>query len=241
MSAVQTFSKTQQHVKAVRFEGGREDAMAIVKWAGGGAYIPATNTDPREYVQINSMYGPRDVKVGEYVVQVDDGQFIPFKPEPFSIEFRLVTDEETSMVKHARAELERFPNEDPDFVESIMAAIKGFDTYRGHSGGSSAVAIHMLTRLLNRENLLPLTDDEEEWEFRPGKDYGLEYDLWQNKRNSKALSADNGKTYYLVDGPLIDGEKVFYDSEFKDFVPEIEEEDLKSDDEKEEANGSDLS
>jgi hypothetical protein len=58
------------------------------------------------------------------------------------------------------------------------------------------VAIEQLNRLLNFENLSPLTSDSGEWIDRTEMS---SYPLWQSKRNSKAFSEDGGKTYYLLD------------------------------------------
>jgi hypothetical protein len=85
--------------------------------------------------------------------------------------------------------------EDPEYAESIIKAVEGFTSF-GHSGGSAEVAIDQLTRLLRFENLAPLTDDSDEWIDRSAES---QYPLWQNARNSKAISPDGGKTYRLVD------------------------------------------
>lgn len=240
---IQTYRKIKTHVQVVRFEGGRESAMEICRWVGAGsAYIPSTNKDPQEYVQVPSMFGPRDAKVLDYITKIEDDTFLIYRPEALETEYEKVTDEDRRLVKHARAELSRFPNEDPEFVESIINAIKAFASYPGHSGNSAAIAIHMITALLNGHNLLPLTDDRDEWELHPGVKYGTDQDLWQSKRNSKAMSENGGKTYYLVDEPVNeDGTHIYHTSEPKDFEPEIDPEDLKSDDEKKEVNESNLS
>lgn len=226
---IQTFEKVQSFVQAIRYEGGRESAIEICRWVGNNsAYIPPTSTDPREYVQIPTMFGPRDITAGNWVVKIDETQFLTYKPEVMEAEFKLVQDEEHRLIQHARRELSQFAGEEPDFVESIIATIKGFASYKGHSGSSAAIAIHMVTALLNGENLLPLTDDPEEWELHKGETYGMDYDLWQNKRNSKAISKDGGKTYFLSD----EEDRNIYDSESKDAKPEIDPDDLLSLDEK---------
>lgn len=231
---IQTFEKVQTFVQAIRFEGGRESAMEICRWVGNNsAYIPSTKEDPREYVQIPTMFGPRDMKVGEYVVRIDDKQYVTYKSEPMSLEFRLVEDEDHRLIQHARRELGMFPNEDPSFVESIVNAIKGFASYPGHSGSSAAIAVHMLTALLNGQNLLPLTDDPEEWEYHPKEKYGVDKDMWQNKRNSAAISYDEGKHYFLSNEMSEEGKpSVIYEAESKDFKPEIDPDDLLSPEEK---------
>ena len=231
----QTFKRRHdQFVTAALFEGGRTAAMELCKWMGSGSsYIPQTHTDPREYVQIPTPFGPRDITAGNWIVRSGDGTFLPYKDGPFGVEFTLVEDEDARLIQHARVELAKFPNEDAAFIESIMNTIKAFSEYKGHSGGSSSVAIKMVTMLLNGFNLLPLTDDPEEWEYRPGADYGIDNNYWQSTRNSAALTQDETlKTYFLVtDKKNVDGTLIIYNTEAKDFVPEITEEDLKNDEE----------
>lgn len=250
MTMIKTFKKTQVHIHAVRWEAdnlesARLSAMEICKWVGSGsAYIPPTKDDPRSYLQIPTMFGPRDAKVGDYVAKIEENTFLVYKPAAFESEYQAVTDEEHRLIQHARHELSMFPNEDPEFIESIINAVKSFTEYRGHSGSSAEIAVQMLSALLNGRNLLPLTNDPDEWEFKPGADYDIETDLWQNKRNSAALSEDGGKTFFLVNekqpGELVgDKQQVrIYTSVDKNFEPVIDPEDLKSDDEKEEVNES---
>ena len=224
---IQTFKKIVTHVEAVMFEGGHAQAMEMCKWIGGGSsYLPKTNEDPREYLQVPTMFGPRDAKVGDYAVKIEENTFLVMKKEVLYAEYALVEDSDHPLVAHARHELGMFPNEDPDFKESLVSAIKGFVTYRGHSGSSSEIAIHMLKALLDGDNLLPLTDDPDEWVRHGAEEYGMAETLWQNKRNSKAISKDEGKTYFLSNDkkePL-----TMYDSLSKDFAPKIDPNDLES-------------
>lgn len=98
-----------------------------------------------------------------------------------------------SLVNHARRELELI-GEDPAYSASLVAAIAAFASF-GHSGGSAEVAKEQLRKLLNFENLAPITDNPEDWEDR-SKENG--WPLWQNERNSKLFSEDGGKTYWNV-------------------------------------------
>jgi len=82
--------------------------------------------------------------------------------------------------------------EDPAFTQSILAAISAFESY-GHSGASHEIGVDMLTRLLRRENLSPLTDEPTEWTNR-SEESG--YALWQNNRNPSCFSEDGGLSYY---------------------------------------------
>lgn len=248
---VTILEKTETRVHAMRFEGGRESALEICRWVGNGSsYIPTTNVDPREYLQVPTMFGPRDITAGNWVVRVNgvDGLgYLTYKPEALFAEYTEIKDGDSPLIAHARRELAMFPQEEPELIESLMAAVAGFATYSGHSGSSHAMAAHMLSSLVRMENLLPLTDDPEEWHLHKAGE-AVEEDTWQNKRNSKALSLDGGKTYFLVNLPLgDDGERQIFNSEDHTFVPEIDPEDLKSDEDeavevlKEESDGSDLS
>lgn len=111
--------------------------------------------------------------------------------------------EESNLVTHARAELERIGQfkEDPEFAESIVGAVAAFAAY-GHSGGSAGAGIAMLHELLQFKPLGPLTDDPDEWQHvgaqEPRTPTGTG-EVWQSRRRSDAFSEDGGKTYYLVD------------------------------------------
>lgn len=98
-----------------------------------------------------------------------------------------------SLVEHAKRELELCGQfaEDPAYAQSIVAAVAAFASY-GHSGGSAGVALHQLTALLRFEALSPLTSDPDEWVDHGG--------VWQNRRDSRAMSGDGGKTWWYVDG-----------------------------------------
>lgn len=235
---IQTFENKKTYVHAMRFDGSATSAMEMCKWIGGGsAYIPDTKTDPFRYVRVPTMVGPRNIEEGYWVVKIESGAFMPYREEALFAEYKQVLDtvvgvEESRLIKHARTELSMFPNEEPAFVESIIDTIKAFCSYEGHSGGSSSVAIHMVTALLNGQNLLPLTNEPEEWTFHAKETYGVEQDMWQNKRNSQAISYDGGVTYFLVNEESTDDGVKVYTSQDKDWTPDIEEEDLKSDEEK---------
>lgn len=107
---------------------------------------------------------------------------------------------------HARRELELCGQleSDPEFGMSLLAAIAGFSTYPGHSGGSHYAAVEMLTDLLNMRNLSPLTNNPDEWfKHTPDTWDGVNH-VWQNKRNSEAFSTDGGLTYTLLSEPKSD-------------------------------------
>jgi acyl carrier protein len=105
-----------------------------------------------------------------------------------------------SLVEHARHELELLGQfvEDQAFAQSIVAALSAFASY-GHSGGSAAVAVDLMCRLLRREPLTPITSDPAEWVDRSemsGRPW------WQNRRDSRAMSHDGGATWWYVEGRL---------------------------------------
>lgn len=104
--------------------------------------------------------------------------------------------EESNLVAHARRELNAI-GEDPDVIEGYLKVIQAFADM-GHSGGSASVAIPVLNELFQFHNLSPLTDDPEEWFYHDHEVYGVENDVWQNKRCGEAFSNDGGKTYYLL-------------------------------------------
>jgi hypothetical protein len=101
------------------------------------------------------------------------------------------------IVEHAQRELDRCGQyaADPGYAQSLICTVAAFASY-GHSGGSAEVAIEQLNNLLRFEALSPLTDDPAEWEDR--SDMSTQ-PWWQSIRDSRAMSHDGGKTYWLVD------------------------------------------
>lgn len=106
----------------------------------------------------------------------------------------------SNLVAHARRELELI-GEEPDIIKGYLKVIQAFSDM-GHSGGSAMVAIPTINRLLQFENLAPLTDDPEDW-------IEVRYGTWQNRRCSRMFSEDGGKSYTDVD----DREKIVHFSE----------------------------
>lgn len=100
---------------------------------------------------------------------------------------------ESGLVAHARRELERIGEEDYviDWYLSVVRAFTGF----GHSGGSASVMLSVLERLLRYEPLTELTDDPVEWIDRSEMS-GMPW--WQNARDSRAMSHDGGRTYWMT-------------------------------------------
>lgn len=104
--------------------------------------------------------------------------------------------EESNLVKHARYELELL-NEEPKVVKEYLDMIRVFSSM-GHSGYSAAYFIDVLTLLLKFENLMPLSDNPDEWMYISEDRWGNEGGIWQNRRNGGAFSNDGGKSYYLL-------------------------------------------
>lgn len=103
-----------------------------------------------------------------------------------------------NLVKHAEREL-KILGEEPEMASMYLRVIRSFSSY-GHSGGSAAVAIHVINRLLQYKNLTPLTNFQDEWVHHPPETWGGNdgKGIWQNRRNSEAFSEDGGDTYYFV-------------------------------------------
>lgn len=110
--------------------------------------------------------------------------------------FRRRTSTPSNLVTHARRELSLI-GEEPETIRGYLNVIQAFADM-GHSGGSASVAIPVINRLLQFENLAPLTDDPDDWMKIADAMSGGE-DLWQNRRCSRMFSIDGGKTYTDVD------------------------------------------
>lgn len=98
------------------------------------------------------------------------------------------------LVAHARRELALI-GEDDWLTEGLCKVITAF-AEMGHSGFSAEHSTTVLEKLLRYRPLSPITDDPAEWEDRSEMSG---YPIWQNVRDSRAMSKDGGKTYTLVD------------------------------------------
>lgn len=104
--------------------------------------------------------------------------------------------QESDLVKHAHEELIR-AGKNPDKIEWYLNVVKTYAEY-DHSGDSAASTLKILHKLLQYENLTPLTDDPDEWELYSGEVWDETSDMWRSKRNNSAFSMDGGKSYYLL-------------------------------------------
>lgn len=122
-------------------------------------------------------------------------------PEPGHTNTHLIghVEKESHTVGHARREL-RLLGEDSDVIECYLKTIAVFMSY-GHSGGSIFAMLPVLTRLLKQENLTPLTDDPDEWIHHEAEMWDGKTGIWQNTRNSKMFSNDEGRSYFDVENP----------------------------------------
>lgn len=108
---------------------------------------------------------------------------------------------DSPLVDHARRELGLI-GEDQWITDGLCKAVAAF-AEMGHSGFSAAHSTAVLDKLLRYQPLSPITDDAVEWEDRSEMSG---YPLWQNVRDSRAMSRDGGKTYTLVDEESQDSE-----------------------------------
>jgi hypothetical protein len=101
-----------------------------------------------------------------------------------------------TLLEHAITELTKSGamDEDPEWCQSIIRAVEGFRSY-GHSGGSAAVGIATLQRLLEYKPLSELTNEPREWH---PVTWGSKLEVWQSARWSEAFSTDKGRTYYVL-------------------------------------------
>lgn len=104
------------------------------------------------------------------------------------------TTTDSPLVAHARREL-ALMGEDQWITDGLCKVVAAF-AEMGHSGFSAAHCAAYLDRLLRCQPLTPLTDDPAEWQDR-SEISGTP--LWQNIRDSRAMSTDGGRTYTLVD------------------------------------------
>jgi hypothetical protein len=184
--------RDQNNVPSLVSDGGEiiVGTRAELRAAFGGLVVTTARLpdDTEPVLSIRKWMSPDELDL--IVQRLDDKtEGTPWPPAP------LVAGFEPELVEHARRELALLGENDEWFVESIVAAMRGF-LGCGHSGGSAPIAIDYLTRLLSREALTSLTNDPAEWVDRSEMSG---YPLWQNARDSRAMSEDGGKTYWMVD------------------------------------------
>lgn len=110
--------------------------------------------------------------------------------------------EESNLVRHAREEMRRagLYDEDADYEGMIPPAVMGVvERFAAdhHSGGSAALVLAILDKVLRFQPLTPLTNDPAEWQ--QVEMANLARAMWQSRRQHEAFSHDGGRTYYLLD------------------------------------------
>jgi hypothetical protein len=105
------------------------------------------------------------------------------------------TETDSPLVDHARRELALI-GEDNWITDGLCKVVAAF-AEMGHSGFSAEHCTAVLEKLLRYQPLSPITDDPAEWIDRAQEMGGEPF--WQNRRDSRAMSTDGGKTYTLVD------------------------------------------
>lgn len=77
--------------------------------------------------------------------------------------------------QYATSELERVDLEYDGMVKEAVLEIVDVFAGQGHSGGSAAITLGAVERLLRFQPLTPLTGEDDEW-------MEVDTDLWQSKR-----------------------------------------------------------
>lgn len=77
--------------------------------------------------------------------------------------------------EYAKSELERVDLEYDGMIKEAVLEIVDVFAGQGHSGGSAAVTLGVVDRLLRFQPLTPLTGEDDEW-------MEVDADLWQSKR-----------------------------------------------------------
>lgn len=124
-------------------------------------------------------------------------------------EYLKADDADSNMIAHARMELELagWFKEDPDglqtdwWAESLIAAVAEI-THYGHSGGTIGFAVGMIEELIFFHPLSPITNNPDEWQNVTEYTDGTE--MWQNRRDCRLFSHDEGQTWYSIEDPRWD-------------------------------------
>lgn len=112
-----------------------------------------------------------------------------FKNKPCCFCNKIKGQTESRLVEHAKRELELLDTENW-FSDMLQACVYAFDN-SGHGANSRQFSLPVLMELLSGNPLSPLTDDPNEW-------IKTSDEVWQNIRQSAAVSEDGGKTYILL-------------------------------------------
>lgn len=120
--------------------------------------------------------------------------------------------EDSNLYQHAKRELEfaglfdADADYDGELAPAILSVVETFcRSGCADSGGTAAISVGVLERVLRYKPLGPITDNPEEWMKVHDGIGGDEMEpLWQCRRQSTLFSHDGGKTYYDLDEPWPD-------------------------------------
>jgi hypothetical protein len=99
------------------------------------------------------------------------------------------------LADHAMRELIAFGKKNSE-LSGFLTVITAFEEM-GLKPVDQMAAAQIVSDLLFFRNLVPITDDKNDWQLLPGSDTTGE-GVWQNKRNRGIFSMDGGKTYYSL-------------------------------------------
>lgn len=86
----QTYRKLPVEIQAMRYEGTRESALAIVEWIGDDGKTVGF-TDKENSLSIRTLEGDMLVRKGDYVIRGVQGEHYPCKPDIFNETYEKVT------------------------------------------------------------------------------------------------------------------------------------------------------
>lgn len=105
-----------------------------------------------------------------------------------------------TLVEHAREELDRLRVE-ASMAATLVAAVGAYASFRP-SGSQHGYMSALLVALLDRRPLTELTANPAEWQDMSSI---ARAPMWMSARDSRAFSADGGRTYTLEDDPAGEG------------------------------------
>jgi hypothetical protein len=84
------------------------------------------------------------------------------------------------LIEYAEAELAKVDLEYDGMIKDAVLDIIKLFAGQGHSGGSAAITIAVVSKLMQFQPLTPLTGEDDEWTE-------VQYGTWQNKRCSSVF------------------------------------------------------
>lgn len=120
---------------------------------------------------------------------------------------QLETGADSNLVRYARQQLEEsgwFDPNDGDYGGKIgPAVLEIVQTFakQGHSGGSQAIMLSLLERLLSYKPIAAIRNPMEKDEYIDHSEISSGDPVFQSTRISTVFTADGGKTWYDLDRP----------------------------------------